>query len=219
VAAKPKRSIDERLLAAQVAIDNALGDAGIQAAMGDYGYDAAKLGAGRALYEDALALVNAQKAEYGDQYEASAAVRAAWDAAGRAYSNALAVARVALQDDPKARAAMMLGGTRKQSLSGWIEQATAFYTNLLGDGGLMAAMANFGYTQAKLEAEQALVQVVMAANLAQEKEKGEAQDATKQRDASLDALDRWMSDFKAIAQVALEENAQWLEKLGFGSVP
>jgi hypothetical protein len=216
---RPKRSIDERLLAAQVAIDNALGDAPILAALAAFGYDAARLGAGRALYEDALALVNAQKAEYGDQYEASAAVRAAWDAADAAYSASLKVARVALQDDPKAHAALMLGGARKQSLSGWIEQATAFYTNLLGDAGLMAAMAAFGYTQAKLEAEQALVQAVVAANLAQEKEKGEAQDATKQRDAKLDALDAWMSDFKAIAQVALEENAQWLEKLGFGSVP
>jgi len=174
---------------------------------------------GRALYEDALALVNAQKAEYGDQYEASAAVRAAWDAADAAYSASLKVARVALQDDPKAHAALMLGGTRKQSLSGWIEQATAFYTNLLGDGDLMAAMAGFGFDAAKLEAEQALVQAVVAANLVQEKEKGEAQDATKQRDASLDAMDAWMSDFKAIARVALEENAQWLEKLGFGAVP
>jgi len=131
--AKPKRSIDERLLAAQVAIDNALGDADIQAALAVFGYDAAKLSAGRTLYEDALALVNAQKAEYGGQYEASAAVRAAWDAADVAYSASLKVARVALQDDPKAHAALMLGGTRKQSLSGWIEQATAFYTNLLGD--------------------------------------------------------------------------------------
>jgi hypothetical protein len=216
---RPKMSIDERLLAAQVAIDNALGDAGIQAALAGFGYDAARLGAGRTLYEDALALVNAQKAEYGDQYEASAAVRAAWDAADAAYSASLKVARVAFQDDPKAHAAMMLGGTRKQSLSGWIEQATAFYTNLLGDGDLMAAMAGFGYDAAKLEAEQALVQAVVEANLVQEREKGEAQDATKQRDASLDAMDAWMSDFKAIARVALEDNAQWLEKLGFGAVP
>jgi hypothetical protein len=217
--AKPRMSIDERLLAAQVAIDNALGDAGIQAALDAFGYDAARLGAGRALYEDALALVNAQKAEYGDQYEASAAVRAAWDAADAAYMRTLKVARVALQDDPKARAALMLGGDRKQSLSGWMDQATAFYTNLLGDGDLMAAMAGFGFDAAKLEAEQALVEAVVEANLVQEREKGEAQDATKQRDASLDAMDAWMSDFKAIARVALEGNAQWLEKLGFGAVP
>ena len=113
----------------------------------------------------------------------------------------------------------MLSGERKRTLSGWLEQAVAFYTNLVGDADLMAAMGNFGYDQARLQAEGALVQAVVEANLAQEKEKGEAQDATKQRDAKLDEMDVWMSDFKAIAQVALEKNPQWLEKLGFGTVP
>lgn len=216
---RPKRSIDERLLAAQVAIDNALGDADVLAALNVFGYDEARLNAGKALYEEAVALVNQQKVEYGDQFEATAAVRAAWEEADAAYMRTLKVARVALKGNQKARAAMMLAGTRKQSLSGWLEQATAFYTNLVGDADLMAAMANFGYDQAKLEAEGTLIQAVVDANLAQEKEKGEAQDATKQRDAKLDEMDEWMSDFKAIAQVALEENPQWLEKLGFGAVP
>jgi hypothetical protein len=48
---------------------------------------------------------------------------------------------------------------------------------------------------------------------------GEAQEATRLRDARLDELDEWMSDFKVVAQVALKENDQWLEKLGFGAVP
>ena len=213
-----RQTIDERLLAAQVAIDNGLGDAGVLAALSAFGYDQARLGEGRALYEEVLALVNRQKAEYGDQFEATQAVTSAWEEANAAYGVALKVARVAFQGNQKARAALMLGGQRKQTLSGWLEQATAFYSNLLDDAGLMAALGNFGYDRAKLEAGQALVQAVVAANLVQEKEKGEAQEATKQRDAKLDALDGWMSDFKAIAQVALEEHSQWLEKLGFGAV-
>ena len=146
-------------------------------------------------------------------------MKAAWDEADAAYMRTFKVARVAFKDSAKGQAAMMLSGTRKHSLSGWIEQATAFYSNLLGNADLLAAMAAFGYDQARLAAEQALVQKVVTANLVQEKEKGEAQDATKQRDAKLDALDTWMSDFKAIATVALEERPQWLEKLGFGAVP
>jgi len=46
--------------------------------------------------------------------------------------------------------------------------------------------------------------------MVQEKEKGEAQDATEKRDARLDKMDRWMADFKQIAQIALEDNPQWL---------
>jgi hypothetical protein len=39
------------------------------------------------------------------------------------------------------------------------------------------------------------------------------------RRTSAAKLDEWMSDFKVVAQVALAENGQWSEKLGFGAVP
>ncbi|MCP4548036.1 MAG: hypothetical protein GY835_16345 [bacterium] len=214
-----RQTIDQRLLAAQTAIGNARSDAGILAALSIYGYDEAKLDAGQALYDEAQALVNKQKLEYGEQYEATEMVQAAWDEANTAYMRTLKIARVALKGGTKARAAMMLDKQRKRSVSGWLEQATAFYVNLLSSPDLMAAMAVFGYDQAKLETEQALVQAVADASMVQKKETGEAQEATKLRDAKLDELDEWMSDFKAVAQVALEENGQWLEKLGFGAVP
>ena len=48
----------------------------------------------------------------------------------------------------------------------------------------------------------------------QEKEKGQAQAATQKRDAALDDLQDWLSDYLAIAKVALEDNPQLLEGLG-----
>ncbi len=216
---RPKRGIDQRLLDAQVAIDGALADEGIRAAVEIFSYDEAKLQAGQTLYQEAQDLVNKQKAEYGDQYEATEIVQAAWNEANTAYMRALKIARVAFKGDTKARSALMLGGTRKNSISGWLQQATPFYANILNDPDRLAAMATFGYDQAKLEAEQALLQVVRDANVVQLKEMGEAQEATELRDAKMDELDDWMSDFKAVARVALEDNPQWLEKLGFGAIP
>ncbi len=52
----------------------------------------------------------------------------------------------------------------------------------------------------------------------QQREKGEAQTATKERDATLDALDVWLSEFKTVARIALADNAQMLEALQFGTV-
>ena len=52
------------------------------------------------------------------------------------------------------------------------------------------------------------------AYLTQKKKIGEAQQSTKARDVAIDKLDDWMSDFIAIARVALEEKPQFLEKLG-----
>jgi anion-transporting ArsA/GET3 family ATPase len=108
----------------------------------------------------------------------------------------------------------MLFGDRKRSLSGWLEQARAFYTNLLGDSGFLTALSAYGYTQAKLEQEAALVEQVIAKHMAQKKEMGEAQEATAMRDKALDNLAKWISDFRAVVKVALEEDPQQLEKLG-----
>ncbi len=214
----PNRSIGERLAAAELALANAQNDAAIQGALMPFGYDNARMQEGQALYQAARDLVNKQTAEYGQQYETTGNLQAAWATAEAAYMPTLKIARVALRDHARANGALKMNGVRKQSLWGWLEQAQAFYTNLLADEELLAAMARFGFDRPKLEAEAALVQAVAAADHAQEGHKGEAQQATKERDAKLDEMDQWMADFKVIAEVALAEHSQWLEKLGFGVV-
>ncbi len=209
-----KLSIDQRLLAAQVAIDNAMKDHKILKALTAYGYDAAKISVGKTLYEEVSALVTLQKKEYGEQYEATEVVNNAWETADKAYMKTLKIARIALRDNVTAQNALALNGFRKKSLSGWLQQAEIFYDNLLGDDDLLVPLQSYGYTREKLEAEKALVAVVREANTIQEKEKGEAQEATEKRDAKLDEMDRWMGDFKQITLIALEDNPQWLDKLG-----
>ena len=69
-------------------------------------------------------------------------------------------------------------------------------------------------TQAKIETGKTLLEETESANAAQKKEKGEAQQATLERDKAVDNLEDWLSDFIAIARIALEEKPQLLEKLG-----
>ena len=60
---------------------------------------------------------------------------------------------------------------------------------------------------------------VATLNASQEKEKSEAQKATKARDKALDNLDEWYVEFRELARIALEDDAQQLEALGLGSIP
>jgi len=212
--AKLTQSIDGRLTAAQIAIENALSDNKVQSFLSVYGYDAAKIGEGKTLFETARQLQQQQKAEYGDQYAATDAFKAKLDEAKTEYMRFLKVARVALKNDYAAFKTLELGGIRKHSLTGWIGQARTFYINALEDAGVMAKLNNFGISQEKLEAGKTMVDETEAANISQKKETGEAQQATKDRDEAIDNLDEWMSDFFAIARVALEEKPQYLEKLG-----
>lgn len=214
----PRQAMAERLLAAQVAIDGALASAEIRAALALFGYNEARLQAGRALYEATEALVAHQRREYGEQYGASQSAQVAWDKADETYIRTLKIARVAFKGNSLAEGALLLRGSRRETLSGWLQQATTFYSNLLAAPDLLAAMEGFGFSRAKLDGEAALVAAVRDANAAHQREKGEAQDATRQRDAKLDELDEWISDFKVIARAALMENPQLLESLGFGPV-
>jgi hypothetical protein len=217
MASNPKTSIADRLLAAQVAIDAVLAEATLQAALTPFGYDAAVMTAARGLYEQAEGQTAAQQAEYGDQYAATQAVEAAITAAYTAYMRSLQLARVAFKNNLKGQTALGLNGRRKESLSGWLGQAETLYQGLAADPSLLAEMAKFGYDLAKVQAEAGLVAAVRAANVGQEREKGEAQAATKARDALLAVLDEWLADFKAVAQVALADSPQQLEMLGFGA--
>lgn len=212
--ASSSQTIEGRLLGSQVAIDNSIADTVIQECVAEYGYTAEKLTAAKTLCSNAQQLHQKQKAEYGDQYAATEALNKAWEAANAVYLPFVKVSRVALKAVPGGFQKLGLSGKRKASFSGWLTQANQFYVNGLADANLLEKLANFGITQEKLQAGKQLVEAAEAAYNAQKKEMGEAQQATVERDNVLDDLDDWMSDFIAIARIALTEKPQLLEKLG-----
>ena len=59
-----------------------------------------------------------------------------------------------------------------------------------------------------------LIATLEAARSKYLREKGESQDATKLKDKAFGEIDEWMSEFYAVAKIALEENPQLLESLG-----
>ena len=211
---RKKQSLNGCLLAAQLMINNSLGDPGILAALSQFGYDQDKLKGGKQLLDEVKTLSNKQAVEYGIQYAAADGLKEKWATANKTYIRTLKVARIALAGNPKAEAALLLRGRRKQSLAGWLDQATTFYINLLNDPDLSQQMVEYGYDSAKLEAEANLIRVVAGANTAQKQNKGSARQATDRRNAKLAELEAWLSNFRSIIRVALEDHPAWLKKLG-----
>ena len=108
---------------------------------------------------------------------------------------------------------------KPQVFNPWYEQARHFYTALLADTEAQAQLARYRVTLEGLQAAQAQVESTFALKTAQEKEKGEAQESTQQRDAAIEALEEWLSDFKVVAKIALEDTPQLLEVMKLGVIP
>lgn len=210
----PVKTPEEWISDTRVLLKNAQGDADIAAALVRFGYDSARIAAGVALSDELAALSLRQKAEYGQRYDATGASAEAWRKASDAYMTALKVARIALRDRAGPRSAMMVDGPRNNSHSGWIQQAEAFYGNLLADKEAQADMARFGYKLESLQLEQGLVKDLSDKLAASRKEWGEAQGFTRERDRKLDELAHWVSDFRAICKLAFKAAPDKLKILG-----
>lgn len=202
IAYRADTPIERRLLTAQMALDEVLADAALQAALAPRGYDQARLLEGRALRDTAQALAQQQRARTGDQRRAKAVKEATKSQAHAFFKSQVDLARTALRDDPGAAEALDLG-VRKRSSAGWLAQAQQFYANALNDPAILGKLATFGITREELEQGQSQVEAVVAGAVTHQQRKGVKQETTRARDAALAALDRWMQDFNAVVRVAL----------------
>ncbi len=200
----------------KLALGNAKADAVVVAALSPYGYDAAKLDQGLQLIADVDDLANVQGTEYGEQLEATKTFYDSWAAIKKKYNRAVAIARIEFDDDTAARVALKLDGRRKNGVAGWIVQATAFYKGLRDNAAWLAKMAGFDLT--RVNADLAQVEQIGELDRQQEKETGEAREATKARDEKFDELNAWWSRYVAYAELALEDQPQKLKLVTEGEI-
>ncbi|MCB0211318.1 MAG: hypothetical protein KDJ52_18400 [Anaerolineae bacterium] len=211
---RKNQSIDKRMFDAQLMINNSLSEPNILTALSQFGYDHNKLQEGKQLFEEVQALGDTQLVEYGSQRAATDDLKQTWTTARKAYIRTLKVARIAFDGNKEAETALLMRGRRKQTLGGWMEQATTFYTNLLNSANLTQQMRRYGYNTDKLAAEADLIWAVVKAHAAQQQSKGIARQATNRRNAKMTELEAWLSDFRAIVRIALEDCPTRLKQLG-----
>ena len=207
---RPKQTIAQRLNAAQLAIGNSLSDAEIQSLVAEFGYPEAKLGAGNILHDAALTAVNASKAVAGAQQQSTQALAQAEKTARDAYQALAKVARAVFIKDKAQLAALGLTGAAPKDTAGFLAAAYALFDNAQS----VPALADYGYEDSKLRSERAKIAACDSANQNQEAAKGAAQQAAREQDAALKALDEWTAQYLKIAKVALRGKRQLLEKLG-----
>ena len=205
--------IETRLNHYLTGLTNARDVPALQSRVAPYGYTVTKLNTMLTQRQQAFDSYLAQKTEYNEQYVATVAFEQAWEAAHAPYMRLVKLGRILFKDDYATTIKLTLNEERKRTFSGWLTQARKFYTSLLADPAALAKYALYNTPLAAINAAQTLVNAAEQANITQAKEKGEAQQATKERDALLDALDSDMAEFYALAQLATEDAPQLVEML------
>jgi hypothetical protein len=210
------RKLMETLLKnARRAITNALAYLDIQEKILRFGYDAAKLNAGHALYKKAQKLYIARKTKWGLQLAATKDLIDMIDAVYVYYMDYAKLVRKRLKRNKEALSILGLTGKRKLSLSGLLTQATLFFQNLKDNQELFDQVSDLGITQQVLQVGLDKLAALENEDEFHESVKGEAQDLTVERNKVFTELNDWMSEFETASRSALKDTPQRLEILGF----
>ena len=211
---KSKLTISDFLHQCNLRIMGAMNDETILTRVSGMGYNTDRLNAGKILLDEVVVLhqkIVKENAELAHAYDLRNKER---EEADSLYIKYFTLAKIAFAHDSAAFVALHLNARTTPSLNGWLSQTKNFYTLLLQNQNWTDSLQAFNVSRHDLEAGLKEVLDVEAAASVILKEKGEAQDAVDKRDAKLDALNRWINDFEAVARLALAASPQQLEKLG-----
>ncbi len=100
----------------------------------------------------------------------------------------------------------------RRSIHAWSKQFDRFYRNITPE--VREFLAEYGYSEEKLQEEHELVSSVIIAHKKQIDITGEAQRATIERDEELYKLHRWMRRFYQITKLSLADNPENIKLLG-----
>ena len=185
----------------------------IKTALAEYGYDTAKIAQGKSLAHAAQQAYNHNKKEDAE----STATRHTFDTQAdnlfAAFSTHRKAAKVAFRRQPQIIKQLGITGREPNAFAPRIEEAVNFYRTISQTPDIAEPLKTFKITEQTIAQAQQQITDTHAARAEYLREKGESQDATKQKDAAFRAIETWLSDFFAVARIALEDNPQLLEAL------
>jgi hypothetical protein len=185
----------------------------VKPAMARYGYTDAKMAEGKNLLVEARNASDRQAKEYGEQYQVYNDYENEIKALSKKYAVHIDAAKFVFREKTDAQTALELNGRRKITTSGIFFQMENFYNRLLGNPEWTSAMSTLLITKDELVEQQNAIKNARALKDRHSREMGEAQQATIERDATLEALDSWISDYIKVARFALASTPQLLEGL------
>jgi hypothetical protein len=198
----------------RVALENVVDQPEVAAEMNELGYDKTKIEEGKNLHASTRNLYDFNKQENAETTEASARFKNAQQTLQSTYTAHRKKAKIIFRDQPEILKRLQLTGTLPQAYIRWLETVKTFYFTLSSDAALLSQMKRLKVDDTQVATAQTQISAVEEKRVIYLREKGESEDTTQKKDKALAELDRWMSEFYAVARIALEDKPQLLETLG-----
>ncbi len=214
MAGKKHLSEAETLEQYRVSFENVEIQSEIAAIMAEFGFDEASITTGKALYTKTRDAFDFNKKEDDETSETYINFTVAKENLSKMYTLHRKKAKVIFRNDPNILNKLALTGSLPTSYIKWLEVVKKFYSVAIGNKPIETKLLRLKVTSTDLANAVAEIAALTSARAEYLREKGESQDSTKSKDKAFGEIDDWMSEFYAVAKIALEDKPQLLESLG-----
>ncbi len=214
MATKRTLSEAETLEQYRVALENAESQSEIATIMAEFGYDETLIAEGKALFTQTREAYDLNKKEDDETSESYKNFTTLKENLSKTYTLHRKKGKIIFRKDTITKNKLSLTGSLPTSYIKWLETVKKFYTVASSDTEIQNKLVRLKITTEELNGTIQLISNLELARSEYLREKGESQDATKLKDKAFGEIDDWMSEFYAVAKIALEDNPQLLESLG-----
>lgn len=207
--------ISEQQLIQNVGIlfENLKTQAELKTELSEYGYDDEEVAKGKALYDKALAEYQKNIKEGQEETSAYQLFTQKIGEVSEIYSTDRKKARIVFKDEPDTLINLRLKGKPSQSIAAMLDDMKVFYTTIQQNESLLNPLKRL-----KISAEHITQQIQKLTDTEKAyadytREKGESQQATKDKNLAFSNMEKWVREFYSIAKIALEDKPQLLESV------
>ncbi len=198
----------------RVSLANVENQPEIATTMAEYGYDLTVVSKGRGLLETTIQAFSFNQQEDNETIQARSDFDAKVNLMNEKYGSHRKKAKVAFRKDEVTLKQLGLTGSYSRAYVKWIATMKTFYNGVVSNAAHLAKILVFKITEDEITACITEINALETTRTLYLKEVGESQEATKAKDKALAELEEWMSDFYAVAKIAMEDKPQLLESLG-----
>lgn len=211
---KLKQSEAAILDRSETALTNAKAQPEIASAMEESGYGPDEIAEGEAILKETQTVFTGNRTEDTEASDAYDEFDALKNNIEKQYKVHRKKAKIVFKNDPVTLQKLDIHKPEPDAYISWVDSLETFYGAITASEEIQAQLNRLKLTAEKVQQAAALIPQMKTARTKYLKEKGESEDATKAKDAAFAKLNSWMSDFYAVARIALEDNPQLLEALG-----